>query len=56
MNDAGSHKMYYCKTWNGGSLVRDFIPVKTSCGTPAMYDQVTKTLFYNKGSGEFTTP
>ncbi|MBP5344018.1 MAG: hypothetical protein J6Y85_02980, partial [Alphaproteobacteria bacterium] len=42
---------------SNGSFARDFIPVITRCNNePAMYDQVTKTLFYNEGSGEFVTP
>ena len=39
---------------SNGSFVRNFIPVKTSCGSPAMYDQTTSTLFYNQGSNDFT--
>ena len=48
-------KMYYCKIWNNGTLARDFVPVLDPHGVPAMYDKVSKTLFYNTGSGTFAT-
>lgn len=39
--------VYYCKIWENGEPVRDFIPV--SDGTrEALYDKVTKTLFYKQ--------
>ncbi len=47
-------KLYYCKIYDNGNLVRDFIPVLDNNGRPAMYDQVSGQLFYNQGSGEFT--
>ena len=45
--------VYYCKIWDGDTLVRDFIPVIDNSGRPAMYDQVSGQLFYNQGTGEF---
>lgn len=47
-------KLYYCKIWDNNTLVRDLIPVLDNTGRPAMYDQVSGQLFYNKGTGEFT--
>ena len=47
-------RIYYCKIWDNGTLVRDFIPVLDNSGRPAMYDQVSGQLFYNQGAGEFT--
>lgn len=47
-------KMYYCKIWDGDTLVCDFVPVLDNSGKPAMYDQVSGKLFYNQGTGEFT--
>lgn len=39
--------------WNGSTLVRDFIPVRV--GTVGyLWDNVTKALFGNSGSGSFT--
>jgi len=54
-------QVYWVKLYNRvGNLVRDFIPVvspeESKCsGKPAMYDKVTKGLFCNQGSGNFTT-
>lgn len=47
-------KFYYCKIYDNGTLVRDFIPVKTSSNAVCLYDRVTQTFFYNGGSGTFT--
>lgn len=46
-------KIYYCKIWNGGALVRDFIPVRVG-QVGYMYDKVSGELFGNSGSGSFT--
>ena len=46
-------KLYYCKAWDGDTLVRDFIPVLDWNDVPCMYDKVTDELFYNKVTGEF---
>lgn len=48
-------RCYYAKYYLGGSLVRDFVPVIAPDGRAAMFDQVSKKLFYNKGSGTFKT-
>ena len=45
-------KIYYCKIWDNGVLVRDFIPVRK--GTVGyLYDRVTGRLFGNAGTGDF---
>lgn len=49
-----TNRIYYCKIWQGDSLVRDFIPVLDWDMTPCMYDKVSKKLYYNEGTGEFT--
>ena len=46
--------LYYCKIYDNNTLVRDFIPVLDWDMTPCMYDKVSKTLFYNAGTGNFT--
>ncbi len=53
-------KMYYCKIYHNGTLIRDFIPVLSPessqySGEPCMFDKVTKKLFCNAGSGNFKT-
>lgn len=45
---------YYCKIWNGSTLVRDFVPVQTTFGEICLYDKVSKTYFKNAGTGSFT--
>lgn len=47
-----SEDIYYCKIWQGGNLVRNYIPVKKD-GVGYLYDKVSKTLFANSGSGSF---
>ena len=39
--------------YSNGKVVRDFIPVLDWNDKPCMYDKVTDTLFYNKGTGDF---
>lgn len=53
-NDAGTHTIYYCKVWDGETLVRDFVPVLKR-NKPALLDRVNNKLYFNAGSGEFTT-
>lgn len=47
--------IYYCKIYecDTDELVRDFIPCKDPDGVVCMYDKVTKTYFYNCGTGSF---
>lgn len=48
-------KLRYCKIKDdNGVLVRDYIPVVDLNDRPALYDRVSKTLFHNAGTGEFT--
>lgn len=48
-----SYKMHYCKIYDNGKLVRDYIPVLDLNNIPCMYDKVSKKFFYNKGTGRF---
>lgn len=46
--------LYYCKIWNGDTLVKDLIPVeKASNNTICLYDLVSNTFLENNGTGEF---
>lgn len=47
-------RMYYCKLYIDGILMRDFIPVKDENNIVCMYDKVSRTYFYNAGTGTFT--
>lgn len=43
----------YCKMWRNGTLVRDYIPVKDQNNVVCLYDKISETYFYNRGSGTF---
>ena len=48
-------KLYYFKIWNGGTLVRDYVPCyRKSDGTIGLYDLVNHKFYTNKGTGTFT--
>lgn len=51
---AASLKIYSCKIYNNGTLVRNFVPVKNSSGTIGLYDLVNSAFYTNAGSGAFT--
>ena len=46
-------KYFGAKIWDGSSLIRNFVPVLDSDGVVCMYDLVSETFFYNKGTGDF---
>jgi hypothetical protein len=48
-------RLYYCKIWDctTGVLIRDFIPVLKD-SIYCVFDKVSQTYFYNKGTGVFT--
>lgn len=49
-----SCRIYSCKIWGNGVLVRDFIPCyRKSDNKVGMYDLVTEKLYTNAGTGEF---
>ena len=45
-------KIYYCKLYKDGVLVRDFIPCEYE-GVLGLWDKVTNQFFANNGTGEF---
>lgn len=47
-------RIYYCKIYQSGTLVRDFRPALDDNNVACMFDMVSKTFFYNQGSGTFT--
>ena len=50
----GELKMYYCRIWDNGVLIRDFIPViRKADQKPGLYDLVEHKFYTNKGAGEF---
>ena len=59
--DAGTYqyfakaKIYSCKVYDNGTLVRDYIPCTNSSGVAGLYDLVSKEFYVNAGTGAFTT-
>lgn len=47
--------IYFCEIWQGGELVRHFIPCyRKADNVPGMWDLVGKQFYINKGTGAFT--
>lgn len=51
---AAPQRLYSCKMIDNGTVVRDFIPILDSNRIPCLYDRVTRTNYYNQGTGSFT--
>lgn len=49
----GYLKLYSCKIYDGDTLVRDFIPIKTTVNTYGLWDRVNKVFYKNAGTGTF---
>ena len=60
LNDVGtakyflSAKLYSCQIYDGNTLVRDFIPIKTTTNIYGLWDTVNKVFYKNAGTGTFT--
>lgn len=48
------YKVFSCKIYDNGTLVRNFIPAKNSSGTLGLYDTVNSKFYTNVGTGTFT--
>lgn len=46
-------KVYYCKIWENGVLVRNMIPCKNPSNVVGMYDTVNGVFYTNAGKGSF---
>lgn len=53
-NEYSKSKIYYCKIYNNGILVRDFVPCINGSGEVGLYDLVGKQFYGNAGTGVFT--
>lgn len=51
--DITSSKVYGLKMWQGTTIIRDYIPVRVG-QIGYMYDKVSKVLYGNVGTGDFT--
>ena len=47
-------KLYSCKVYDNGLIIRDYWPCYDPDGVACLYDKVEKKYYYNAGSGEFT--
>lgn len=47
-------RLYSCRIYNNGLMVRDFIPCKNASGTIGLYDMVNGQFYTNAGTGTFT--
>ena len=60
LNDVGtagyflSAKLYSCQIYDGDTLVRDFIPIKTTTNIYGLWDKVNRIFYSNAGTGTFT--
>lgn len=55
INQQSSYKLYYCKIYDNGSLVRDFIPAMRKIDSViGLFDLVTGNFYTNSGIGSFT--
>lgn len=51
---SGTTRIYYCKLWDNGNLVRNIIPViRIKDGVLGMYDLCEKVFYKNIGTGTF---
>lgn len=46
-------KIYYCKIWKNGSLVRNFIPCKNSSNIVGLFDTKSQTFFVSPNGYNF---
>lgn len=49
----GNVSIYSCQIYDNGTLVRDFKPYYDPNGIPCLYDTVSRSYFYNSGTGSF---
>ena len=47
-------KLYSCKIYDNGTLIRDYVPAVDQNNVACLYDKVESKYYYNKGSGAFT--
>lgn len=49
-----SSTIHYLQIYDGNTLVRDFIPIKTTTNIYGLWDKVNKVFYPNAGTGAFT--
>ena len=53
---SASAKLYSCKIYKNGTLIRDFVPCRNASGTLGLYDLTNNRFYENAGSGDFEGP
>lgn len=53
LGNQSSGRIWYCKIWKNGNLVRSFKPCLRYDGTVGLYDTVDNIFYSNKGTGTF---
>lgn len=51
----GICRLYSCKVYNSGVLVRDYIPAKNASGVVGLWDDANSVFCTNAGAGAFTS-
>lgn len=46
--------LYYCRIYDGNTIIRDFIPCKNAAGAVGLYDLIGQKFYGNAGTGSFT--
>lgn len=49
-------KLYSCKIYDNGTLVRDFIPAKNTAGVAGLWDDVNSVFYTDAAGGSFIAP
>lgn len=49
-----SAKLYACKIYDNGTLIRDYVPCKNASGVVGLYDLANNQFYTNAGTGTFT--
>ena len=53
--DQNTIQVYYCKIWEDGTLVRDYVPCyRKSDNVPGLFDKVENKFYENQGTVAFT--
>lgn len=46
--------LYYCRIYDGNTIIRGYIPCKNAGGAVGLYDLIGQKFYGNAGSGSFT--
>ena len=55
-NRFGYLKIYSCKIYNNGTLIRNYLPALDKNNIACLFDKVERKLYYNQGTGNFLYP